>query len=159
MLKPYPYWSIDMKVLLETLEQDGVTVKRVYTHLHLVDGVYFSMFAQSIPNIEKSAPNSTFEIVDEDEGYSIQEQNLLERNSHVIGKPIKIDKARFEELLECLPPRNYVNLGGSVSFRISECLFSNFFTHCVKVGDQFFELVERIGTTHNQLVNTCLNNN
>jgi hypothetical protein len=66
--------------------------------------------------------------------------------------PQRVTKERFWFLLECLPPLKWVRERGAESFAILEPDIANLHTHCVRIGERYYEFLCPISTTHRDLV-------
>jgi hypothetical protein len=86
------------------------------------------------------------------DAYTLQESS--DRARYCTG-PQRIDRERWDELLNVLPPCRWARGAGSESFHISEALTGNLYTHCVRIGDNYFTLNEERGTSHSDLVRMC----
>lgn len=69
------------------------------------------------------------------------------------GEPPKeITRQRFWELLEVLPPADWMQDGSTESFRVIECQTDDLYTWCARVGDRYFEMIAPKKTTHAQII-------
>lgn len=66
--------------------------------------------------------------------------------------PVEIDQAEFDRLLNVLPPQGWTNRGGSESFKLSEYYALDVTTICARVGDRYFQLRDRAGLRHEDIV-------
>jgi hypothetical protein len=82
-------------------------------------------------------------------------QEAADRARYCTG-PQRIDRERWDELLNVLPPCHWVRCDSTESFHISEAITGNLYTHCVRIGDKYFTLVEERPTRHSDLVRMCL---
>lgn len=87
-------------------------------------------------------------------GEALPLQEAADRARYCRG-PQPCDEGRFAELLNCLPPEKWVRGGSTESFRLAEPLCGDLYTFCVRIGVQFWTLVERRDVPHDDLVRQC----
>lgn len=130
-------------------------VGRVYTFLFPdAGGVLRSAYGnETIDELRSSGHVSPEAVVlPFEEAYTLQEG--ADRARYCTG-PQRIDRNRWDELLNVLPPCHWIRSEACESFHISEALTGNLYTHCVRVGDAYFTLIEDRGTSHSDLVRMC----
>lgn len=85
-------------------------------------------------------------------------QEAAERARCCTG-PQSIDAARFDELLNCLPPQRWFCGDLTETFRISEPVTGSLYTYCVRLRsagkDYYFTLTEVDSISHYELVKLC----
>ncbi|MCR4319791.1 MAG: DUF1419 domain-containing protein [Candidatus Brocadiaceae bacterium] len=68
---------------------------------------------------------------------------------------VEITEDRFIEMLEVLPPINWVHENGSESFKISERTYGNITAIFARIGERYFELSDSIFLSHQQIMEKC----
>lgn len=71
----------------------------------------------------------------------------------MITDPKVIDKARYNDMLETLPPMRWAQYGAWSMFHMSERLTGNLVSWFAKCGDQYFEFDDQADLTRAQLIN------
>jgi hypothetical protein len=69
--------------------------------------------------------------------------------------PTEINEARFMEMLEVLPPVNWICDGESESFKLSERTYGNITAIFVRIEARYFELSDSIFLNHEQIIAKC----
>lgn len=77
-----------------------------------------------------------------------------------VNVPSVIDRDRFWELLEVLPPCRWERYQDFEAFYVSECITGNLYTFCVRIGNgqnaQYFEIVAESNINYTTLRQLCL---
>ena len=131
-------------------------VGRVYTFLFPdAYGVLRSAYGNETIDEMRSAGHISPEavVLPFEEAYSLQAG--ADRARYCTG-PERIDRERWDELLDVLPPCRWIRRDTTESFHISEALTGNLYRHCVRVGDCYFTLIEDRNTPHIELVRLCV---
>lgn len=70
--------------------------------------------------------------------------------------PKRIDQARFDEMLNVLPPMKWRSDSSSESFMLSEATSSHYHLILCRIGADYYELTDSRFLTHAQIVALCL---
>jgi len=102
------------------------------------DGTVAYTDGQTIPEYEAER-GIKVEVISED-----QLNALLEKHhDSLITKPKRITKARYWDMLECLPPCRWGTVGGFEVFHVSERLTHNLVSWFANQGDKYWEFTDR----------------
>ena len=85
------------------------------------------------------------EIMEFDDAYALH-------RAAYISAPKEIDRQRFGDMLDVLPPVNWVRNHDSESFKLSERDTADITLICVRRGNRFFELHDSIKLTHEEIM-------
>lgn len=80
------------------------------------------------------------------------EQHLHGETEHYKQGPERITKEQFWHALDCLPPDNWVRLSSEESFRVPEAHRGLLNWHYVRIGEDYYELLQPRGTKHHALI-------
>jgi hypothetical protein len=72
-----------------------------------------------------------------------------------IKPPVEIDEARYDEMLNVLPPADWVHSGHTESFKMIERTSGNVTGIYCRVGEKFFHLENSITMRHHEIVALC----
>lgn len=75
--------------------------------------------------------------------------------SHFIHGPTRITKEKFWEMLEILPPVDWVMNADAQSFKMSEMMYADITDIYVKIGGNYFGLSDSVRTTHDEACEKC----
>lgn len=78
------------------------------------------------------------------------------REAFVITEAKEIDQTRYMDMLEVLPPLDFVNTGRTSSFKMSEMYSGNITTIFVRVAGRYFEFKDRVTLTHSEILSRVL---
>ncbi|HEY9646855.1 MAG TPA: hypothetical protein V6C88_10815 [Chroococcidiopsis sp.] len=70
--------------------------------------------------------------------------------------PKRIDRARFDEMLNVLPPMKWRSDSGSESFMLSEATSSHYHLILCRIGANYYQLTDSRLLNHQQIVALCL---
>ena len=105
--------------------------------------------------LKRADPDSTYKVVTSEE----LDQLMVEYEDSQITDPVVIDKDRFFDMLDILPPCRWGGAGGWEVFHISERLSGDLVSWFACSDDHYFEFVDRAGSTYDHLrdkLNTAL---
>ena len=69
------------------------------------------------------------------------------------GQIQEINKEKYNEMLECLPPEKWENLGSFSIFRMREYYTDNITSHYISYKNRYFTAKYRITTTYQSIIN------
>jgi len=72
-----------------------------------------------------------------------------------ISPPVEITEARWDEMLNVLPPMKWRNDHSTESFMICEALTLDLRSIFCRLGDRYFEMTNRGGLDHAEIVELC----
>lgn len=102
------------------------------------------------------AKNPGAKVVPEQEAYA--EVRRAESEFYLSQDPVEIDEEKYDDMLNCLPPMNWVCGDMQSSFQMSEmlrgCFTDAYIRYKMKVGDEprYFTFPVVAGTPHNQII-------
>lgn len=88
--------------------------------------------------------------------YAIDCINESAKDRYKLLEPVEIDKDRFWEMLECLPPEQWQKSELGESFKMSERTFADITACFVKKDNRYYEVNARINTPHETLCSVCV---
>ena len=131
---------------------------RIYTFLQLADdNTVVSSFKQSleslIADMESSKEYTDIQIMAYSD-FAVKEAESMKEH-YKVGTPKQVSKARFWEMLEMLPPQNWVRLNGAEGFRFAECLTGDLYSYFLRIGENYFEMVNHSGSDYSTMLQAC----
>lgn len=72
-----------------------------------------------------------------------------------LSAPVEVTEARWDEMLNVLPPMNWRNDHGTESFMICEAQTLDLHSIFCRLGDRYFEMTNRRGLNHAEIVEIC----
>ena len=79
----------------------------------------------------------------------------VKRDTYRVGMAAKVTQERFWEMLEVLPPMEWIREEGSESFKVSELTDGSITACLVRIGKEYYELYHHVGTAHKTLLECC----
>lgn len=80
---------------------------------------------------------------------------VAEQDAHWLRPPVRITHERFIEMLEVLPPEDWQHHSGGESFKLSERTSGNVTMIFCRIGEDYYELQDRVTLTHAQILAKC----
>src|SRR5208337_362410 len=68
------------------------------------------------------------------------------------GPPVEITEEKFQEMLEVLPPKNWVNRGRTETFKLAEHTYGPITAIFCRIGDKHYTLEDDVSTPHDAIV-------
>lgn len=96
---------------------------------------------------DECGPNVS--IMEFDEGYALYQ---AAQEAKYIGPVKQITQERFEYLLECLPPVNWIRINGTESFKFMERLSGDITYIVARIGGGFYEFNDKISLSHDVII-------
>lgn len=69
--------------------------------------------------------------------------------------PKRVTESRFLEMLNVLPPENWVRGNGCESFKMCEYEYDNVTTIFARIGGEYYEMAGRASMPHHEIVEAC----
>ena len=91
-------------------------------------------------------------------GAEIGELGTVSEQSEEMFKsaPVEVTEERFDEMLNVLPPINWVrSAAGETSFKMIERTYGNITTIFARIGNRYFELSDSCFLSHDQILDKC----
>ena len=77
------------------------------------------------------------------------------KEAALVEPPVEISEDKYTEMLEVLPPVNWVQRNGTSTFKMSECLSGRITSIYCCIGHRFFTLTDKISLPHDEIVERC----
>lgn len=71
---------------------------------------------------------------------------------YVEQPPKEISEEKFTEMLEMLPPLNWVGRNGGETFFFSEAQTGSIHAVFARIGEKYYRLYARLGTSHDEII-------
>ena len=69
--------------------------------------------------------------------------------------PVRIDRERWDEMLNVLPPVQWKNERAAETFKMSEMTSGMITTIFCRIGENYFELSDNVNTPHDKIASAC----
>ena len=72
-----------------------------------------------------------------------------------VSEPVRIDRERWDEMLNVLPPVQWKNERAAETFKMSEMTSGMITTIFCRIGENYFELSDNVNTPHDKIASAC----
>ena len=72
-----------------------------------------------------------------------------------VSEPVRIDRERWNEMLNVLPPIQWKNERAAETFKMSEMTSGMITTIFCRIGENYFELSDNVNTPHDKIASAC----
>ena len=71
------------------------------------------------------------------------------------SEPVRIDRERWDYMLNVLPPVQWANRNGAETFKMSEMTSGTITTILCRIGERYFEMADDYWTSHDDIATAC----